>query len=398
MVTLGLAILATLGMMAPASAGTIMNNAAAALKTQDLYVDPGAAIQPSAADMAAIDQLLANTLYPTKVAILPGSVKNELTNGSADWLAADVANQTHVGATYAVLAGTPSGKWAFRAVDTSNHLGERVKSLANSAYQRNSSNPLTALRAFLVSLPQKAAPAATQPNVVPPVQQPAQPQNQPQAQQPAKSGGGHGWLWLVLIVVVIGLVGGYLLLRLFGSHEDDSGDVDFRPGSSPTPPGPLFDTAFEPPPATAYGSYEPEQTTAAGMIPTPTPATHYRTLPRSTRSGGGGDVPSRAPHRDSYHGHRRDGRGGYGDPGTGSYVPPVVVTPNPQGDQPHTYQAPDPEPVRQVTASDSGGGGDTGNSSSGFFDSSSGGWGSDSGSSSDPSPASDQNSGGGGDL
>src|SRR5919199_2206543 len=100
-----LAVLLLLALAAPAFAQGVIDRAAEALRSDPVYVDPGAEAKVSSADAERIRQAIRDRdAGPLYVAVLPAAAADEV-GGSADQVAAALRQALRRHGTYAVVVG-----------------------------------------------------------------------------------------------------------------------------------------------------------------------------------------------------------------------------------------------------------------------------------------------------
>lgn len=108
-----LAVVAAMAVAAPASAGTVIDNAVAALRSNPVYVDQGATLKLAPADAARLRQEIAGSRYPIYIAVLAPSAVDEA--GSADSVPSAIGRQVGTG-TVGSVAGNKFRAGASRGV------------------------------------------------------------------------------------------------------------------------------------------------------------------------------------------------------------------------------------------------------------------------------------------
>ena len=122
---------------APAIAGSTIDRAAAALRADEVYVDPAAERRISAEDADRIrDRIETSGAGPMYVAILPATAASEA-GGSADQAAAELIRALRRDATYAVVVGN-----SFRATSSVMDAGEASR-LATEAIEEHRAEGVT---------------------------------------------------------------------------------------------------------------------------------------------------------------------------------------------------------------------------------------------------------------
>jgi hypothetical protein len=169
----------------------LIDRAAAALRDEPLYVDPGATAAFNAGDRSKIVDQLRQASTPVYVAALPAAAKDEVENGNADRVpeALYLATGRQAG-TYGAIVGTH-----FTA-GSSVIEGMEAARLAGQAVTDHRQDPTAAVLQFLDEVEKAAAGAPA-----------------PASGQSPGSGGGGSVPWLLLLLAGAGGVGLFAVSR-----------------------------------------------------------------------------------------------------------------------------------------------------------------------------------------
>ena len=133
-----LLLLVPLVVAVPAAAQAQIDAAVRALRSDPVYVAPGAELAPTPAQRDRIEAAIARADTPVFVAILPAAARREA-GGSASELDRRIGTGVHEPGTYAVVAGDQ-----FRAASTVLPRG-RAAALATEAFRAHAGGGLTAV-------------------------------------------------------------------------------------------------------------------------------------------------------------------------------------------------------------------------------------------------------------
>jgi hypothetical protein len=190
--TLAGAVAGFVGLASPAAAGTIIDNAAAALRTERLYVAPNVRGPFGAEEQREIRARLEAARTPIYLAVLPEAAREEVEARNADRVPYALATATGEPGTYATVVGR-------RFSAGSTVIGTKAGELAREAATRHGRDPMTAVLWFVASVEREASGAA------------ASDQSAARDTAPAESGGGFGSVPFLLLLILAG--GLFLLVR-----------------------------------------------------------------------------------------------------------------------------------------------------------------------------------------